>query len=277
MSFLVLLLLLLLEKFSGIRGYVQQDAWFLRALSWAQEKERWSHSPWLLLLILVGLPCALLAVLIWLLGSVMFGWLLLPLHIVVLLYGLGRGDVQQALGSFRDAWRREDLQGEFHAAERDLGFTAENAALLEARAQKYLLWQGYQGFFAPIFWYLLLGPILVLAYRLLDLVQAHSQASNLHHQAKQLRHALDWLPVRALAATFALVGQFEQTVRQLLWQLLNWDIKARHLLDNCARAASALPAIGEAQHVESLHSIWQLLVRSAFAWYLFMAFWVVFA
>lgn len=100
-------------------------------------------------------------------------------------------------------------------AERDLRVTADSGEQLLENVQRHLLWQAYQSF-AVIFWYFLLGPVAVLSYRLLALAQEHSQNPALVERAGQLRHAFDWLPVRLLAASFALVGNFAAVSRVML-------------------------------------------------------------
>ncbi|MQK16806.1 hypothetical protein, partial [Escherichia coli] len=87
-------------------------------------------------------------------------------------------------------WRRGDEQAALHVAERDLGVVADSEAELLERVQDYELWQAYQGFFAVIFWYALLGPLPALAYRLLALTAEHAGQAGVVERAAQLRHAL---------------------------------------------------------------------------------------
>ena len=275
MSFLVLLLVLLLEKFSAVRALVQRDAGWLELLRRCESGERTGGSVWWPLTLLVLLPALLLWLLLGMLESVAYGWLALPLHLLVMLFGLGRGDVLVALGPFRDAWRREDAEAAYLAAQRDLGIEVEEGELL-GEAQAYLVWQAFQGFFAVIFWYALLGPVPVLLYRLLALTCEHAAGAALREQALQLRHALDWLPARCLAATLGLVGHFEAVSRVLLEHLLNWGIGARELLASASRAAADVPLLASAQAgVAALDSLWQLLVRAAIAWYVIFASWTI--
>ncbi|MBM7061521.1 regulatory signaling modulator protein AmpE [Pseudomonas sp. UL073] len=275
MSFLVLLLVLWVEKFSSWRRHIQHDGPWLRLLA---RVEHSGTGAWAALVVLVLLPVALLGLLLVVLQPLAHGWLALPVHLLVLIYSLGRTDVLAALGPFRDAWRRGDSQAGYHVAERDLQLAEvdEERTLLQ-RVQAYLLWQGYQSFFAVIFWYALLGPLAALAYRLLALSGEQAQQPALREQALQLRHALDWLPVRVLAASFALVGNFMAVTRVVLHELLNWDIPAAQLVDKAGHAADDLaePAPGEAG-VASLDTLWQLLLRAAVLWYAAFALWALF-
>jgi AmpE protein len=276
MSFLVLLLMLWVEKFSAWRRRIQHDGPWLRQLARVEANARLCAAPWLSLALLVLLPVALLGVLLVLLNPLAYGWLSLPVHLLVLIYSLGRGDVLAALGPFRDAWRRGDSQAAYHVAERDLALQAEEGETLLRRVQGYLLWQGYQGFFAVIFWYALLGPVAALSYRLLALTGEHAQQPALRERALQVRHGFDWLPVRVLAASFALVGNFVAVSRGLLHDLLNWDIAAEQLVATAGQVAGELPepTLGDIG-VASLDSLWQLLVRSAVLWYAGLAVWTL--
>lgn len=276
MNFIVLLLVLWIEKFSGWRRRVQQDGPWLRLLSRVERRPGLAQHPWLLLLALLLPPLLVLAVLLWLLQPVVYGWLALPVHLLVLLYSLGRSDVQAALGAFRDAWRREELETASLAAERDLQVRAEGPDELLPAVQERLGWQAHETFFAVIFWYALLGPLAALAYRLLALIEAQASAQALRELAGQLRHALDWLPARALAASMGLVGNFVAVNRVLLPELLNWHLPAERLVGAALRAAGECQGAprGEAG-AESLDALWQLLVRTAVLWYAVFALWIL--
>ena len=271
MNFLVLLLVLWVEKFSAGRLRIQQDGPWLQWLTASS-----GRLPWFTLALAVLLPVALLGLLVLALEPLAYGWLLLPVHLLVLVYSLGRGDLLADLGPFRDAWRRGDEQAALHVAERDLGLEADAEAELLERVRAYELWQAYQGFFAVIFWYALLGPLPALAYRLLALTAERATDTAVAERAAQLRHAMDWLPVRVLAASFALVGNFSAVSHAVLHDLLAWDIPAAQLV---ARAGVAAAELGEAQPgepgVASLDELWQLLIRAAVLWYAAFAVWIL--
>lgn len=271
MTFLVLVLVLLAEKLSAARHLVQRDGWWLALLRRCE-----SRPVWLGLAALVLVPVGLLGLVLAVLEPLLYGWVALPLHLLVLLYSLGRGDVKRQQGPFRDAWRRGDSEAAHRVAQRDLGLSAEDRNELLERVQQHLLWQAYQSFFAVIFWYALLGPMAALAYRLLALIVEHAQAEALRGQAGRLRHAFDWLPVRVLIASFALVGNFVALSRVLLHELLNWEIPAERLLAEAGPVAADLDGrIDGDQGVARLHTLWALLVRAAVAWYAVFALWTI--
>ena len=276
MSFVVLLLAIVIEKFSSLRQRLQRDGGWLRELQSMETRPKFANRPWLVLAILILCPVALLALLLWVLDPVAYGLLALPVHVLVVIYSLGRGDIQAGLGPFRDAWRRGDLPAGAHVAERDIGITAENGEQLLEKVQSHLLWQSYQGFFAVIFWYFLLGPVAALSYRLLALAAEHGKNPELVERAQQLRHAFDWVPVRLLAASFALVGNFAAVGRVMLHELLNWDISAEQLINKagCAAAEIAAPQTGP-EGVMSLDTLWALLLRAALLWYAGFAVWTL--
>ncbi|MEX5539503.1 regulatory signaling modulator protein AmpE [Pseudomonas poae] len=276
MSFLVLVLAVWIEKFSALRQRLQRDGGWLRELARLEASPRLGQQPWLVLAVLVLLPVALLALLLLVLEPVAYGLLALPVHLLVLIYSLGRGDLLTALGPFRDAWRRGDLQAAEHVAERDLNVAADNGEQLLERVQAHLLWQAYQSFFAVIFWYFLLGPVAALAYRLLALANEHSQNPQVAERSGQLRHAFDWVPVRLLAASFALVGNFVAVGRVMLHELLNWDISAAQLVEKVGLAAAEIPPpVVGADGINSLDRLWELLLRAAVLWYAGFAIWTV--
>jgi AmpE protein len=276
MSFLVLLLAVWIEKFSALRQRVQRDGPWLRQLGRLESNPRTGKQPWTMLALMVLLPVLVLALILVVLGSVAYGWLALPIHLLVLIYSLGRGDVKGDLGPFRDACRRGDQEAAVLVAERDLGVEADNSEQLLQGVHSYLLWQIYQGFFAVIFWYFLLGPVAALSYRLLALAAEHGKTPALVERAAQLRHAFDWIPVRLLAASFALVGNFVAVSRVMLHELLNWNISAASLITKvgCVAGEVPAPAMG-VEGVSSLDVLWELLIRAAIVWYAGFALWTL--
>jgi AmpE protein len=74
----------------------------------------------------------------------------------------------------------------------------------------------YRGLFGPLFWYVLLGPVFFVFYVIVGGIcrylenseSAERSTPDLLAYALRVRAILDWIPVRVLGITYALVGNF---------------------------------------------------------------------
>ena len=271
MSFLVLLLILVLEKACHWRVHLHRDDAWRSLLARVEAAPLLAGRPWRQVLLLLGIPLVVFGALLMALAPLAYGWLSLPLHVALLLWSLGRDDPRTTLAPLRASWQRGDIEAACIEAQRDLGVHAEDAAGLLAQAQAFLLWQAYQGFFAVIFWYALLGPLAALAYRLLPLLEAHAAEEGVRALATRLRHVLDWLPARGLGLGLALAGNFVAANRVLGGRLFDRQASAAQLVADAGRAAADLPAGQEGG--ASLDELWRLLQRAGLIWYCALALW----
>lgn len=84
--------------------------------------------------------------------------------------------------------------------------------------------------FAPLFWFLLLGPAGALLYRLGFAAAEHwmrpgipvAEHAPFGEFARRAFQVIDWLPARLTAATFAIVGDFEDAVYCWRTQASQW-------------------------------------------------------
>lgn len=269
MSFLVMLLALLLAHFTGLRRPLQQDGPLLSLLErLGRGAVRVARPPLAFLIVLLALllPVALLLMLV----PLTYGVLLVPLHVLILLWSFGRGAPLRELEALRTRWRRGDSEAASLQAEQSLGLRAGSDPALLQQVQGYLLWQGYQGFFAVIFYYALLGPLAALAYRLLDLLCMVPDSAGLRGSAVRLRQLLDGVPVRLLLLTLALAGNFVAAAPVLRRHLLDRQIDAPRLLAEGGRAAAELAGKSAAGQdpaaVHSLEALQNLLWRAGWIW-----------
>lgn len=151
------------------------------------------------------------------------------LSLVVLLWCLG----PQTLGQY------------FHQHEDDS----------EGEPARGMLYFAHKGYFAPIFWFVLLGPVAALVYRLIETL-AHSEiaVSDLVSEGEEaeevsdrlakvwqvLFHIADWLPARVSGFLYLLTGDFMRGFTEFKNGLLDTDIASEPLVSETAVRALAL-------------------------------------
>jgi cobalamin biosynthesis protein CobD/CbiB len=163
--------------------------------------------------LLTGLAAAIHPVALWALDvAVLYGTLRFlgtTRSLAAVEKALRGGDVAAA-GIALAEWRGEPLESD------DPGVVARLAA-------EHGLREAHQGTFAPLFWFLVLpGPIGLVLYPL-ALRAARSWEHVVEAEEREFGwfaarafHVIDWLPQRATAFVFALVGNFEDAL--LCWR-----------------------------------------------------------
>ena len=139
--------------------------------------------------------------------------------------GAARLSVEADPGVFR--WSLGDLEGAVLTLEvagsgpikADDPDSAVDASL------RILLFEGFQRWFPPVLYFLLLGPVAAVGYRLIVMGSNDRQVP-----LGSLRHFLDWLPSRVLLLTFGIVGNFEAIRPVLAERSFDADIATDELL-----------------------------------------------
>ncbi|HWI16005.1 MAG TPA: CobD/CbiB family protein [Burkholderiales bacterium] len=107
--------------------------------------------------------------------------------------------------------------------------------------------------FGPVAWFILLGPAGAVIYRIAALLnddwgsRADPEFSDFARFARRCFFWLDWLPARLTAASFAVVGNFEDAVYCWRTQARSWAAKAQDVI--LASGGGALGVrLGDALH-----------------------------
>ncbi|MEO1827720.1 MAG: regulatory signaling modulator protein AmpE [Pseudomonas sp.] len=268
MHFLALLLVCLLMWCTPLRRALPLD---IPQLWVAFAERRIAHRPLvgLALLLVPLLPVALLQA--WLVTQ---GWGLLTLlfYVLVLLACMGRSDpLGRMTERFEAALARGDVEAAALVAEHEQGVLGGDSADVLAAMRAVLVREILHGYVVTVFWFVLLGPVGALGYRLLRLRLARDAPAG--EPVTALAHALEWLPARLLAASFALVGHFDHVRQVLADALLSWDVSADDLV---ARTAEAALTGGEGRLADeadsgALADTRTLLKRALLAWAVVLA------
>ncbi|MGS2724174.1 hypothetical protein ACVBEJ_10550 [Porticoccus sp. GXU_MW_L64] len=236
MDFLIILVALGLHRLIPDLRFLHQDGWFF---SWLKQLGD-GPLPWPKFIVSLVLPAALM----WLLGYLVAQWAGMlgttVFGLLVLLYCLGRGNLPANLQTIEGHVEQDDRQAVFHdtlelqgddtaldVLDRNVldseSTPARNSGeeLHQALLQK-LSYRFFEHSFPVVFWFFLLGAPGALLYRLSELQANKTQrdgsggncdaddgitcpALNL---AQRWLWLMEWMPVRMLGFTFALVGNF---------------------------------------------------------------------
>ena len=280
MSFLAMIVALVLLQLWGSADRVHFDSWLGRLHSYGQGL---GMPPSVSLFFTIGIPALAVNLVLGLLEPLLFGLLWIGATALILLYSFGRGDFQAILQRFRSYCQNENFESAYLDVQSELAYEPDDegpATLrdLQLKIQRCVLYEGYQRWFSVLFYFVLLGPEAALVYRLLQLCRHDSEPE----LARCLVFYADWVPVRLLAATFALAGDFIRGSEAFLASFKDTRGSASSLLLATAEAAlgtvgvegaeSPVPTSGEAQTGEGdraasrLAELESLLSRSATVW-----------
>ena len=171
MTFLAMIIALVLQQAWGGSNPVHTDDWYR---SWYSEVRRWGVPPAIKLTLAVLAPALLAYVILDALEPVLFGLLWIGAAVWLLVYALGRGDFREQMDNYRRQCLGGNFEGAFLAAGAQMGHAAEgedpaSEEEVHCMVQRALLYEGFQRWFAVLFWFFVLGPAGALAYRLLQL------------------------------------------------------------------------------------------------------------
>lgn len=279
MIFIALVLALLLLWVWPRPVPLHSDNWFTR---WRGGVADFVSSPALLLALSILLPAIAASVVLNTAEDLLFGLPWIGLAALLTVYSFGRSDVEGAMSRYRGALQAADFAAiaatlrPTQEGEEPVEMTPQEAHGLARRGYFYA---AYEGWFAIVFWLLLLGPAAALLYRLLQL----GREGDTGEVAQRWLFYADWLPARVLAASFTVAGDFVRSRDELLDVVTDVEREADELLVHVGVAAlGAAPEPAEsagafgAQAARECAEAESLLTRTAMAWVAVVAILVVF-
>lgn len=152
--------------------------------------------------------------------------------VLVLYFLLGFRQFSHYFTDIQLALRMGEIERARHLLAEWRGQSAERlgpSAIAQLAIEQGIL-SSHRHVFAPLFWFLVLGPGGAVLYRLaLTMAESWQSQAPLSETpapfgsfARRAFDVLDWLPVRMTAATFAIVGDFEDAVYCWRTQAVQW-------------------------------------------------------
>lgn len=208
MEFLVITLCLVAERFFAKKNTHHRFNWFMTYSD--NVSILIARFPAWFVLMAIILPVLVLSSLVfYLFGNVLFGLVGFILNLFVFYYCLGPSNPFSSVKDDFDSMLTKEQTGDYLAA-----------------ANEQL--------FAVIVWYVLLGPISIIAYRLFSLCQGLPDGSPI---ARNLVDIFDFLPARLTALLYLLVGDFQRGFELFCKGFISSPRNNQVLLRRCGLAA----------------------------------------
>lgn len=296
MNFLIALLaIILLEAYSEL-GFVQRDNW-LRGWDKSLSALGLGGQLMLGLAVFVAVPVILLQLLLVSLAQQHLGFLSFFLELLILLYALGRGNMDAQIVLFTSDLQSDELQAAFHnVGVVDTSYREgrlETAGGIKEQIFAALPYRMFERTFVVVFWFFFFGAPAALAYRLLalhgDLKLDASLDTSLHstdderldnrrdsHAVKWL-WLMEWLPARLLSLTLGLVGNFSQAAGATRRLLLSRSIGTSTFLREAVFGALDQSQTSDALTPQLTKDVVSLLGRAMTTWLVIIAVLVILA
>ena len=233
MKFLVILICLMVN-YLWLKDLDQfDDGWFFRfrgrVEGWSSGLDEKMPLGWLAAFALIyGVPLLSLAIILFITEGSVFGLVTMVVHILVLLVAFDRTQPGQLAKDFLEKWKTADmasclefLQKEFNASSLP---GEDDRDAIGKYFSKQLSYRSFEKMFVMFFWYMCTGALGILfSYITYQLRDSHPEQP----QQRQvdlislLIQLLEWVPLRLLALTFSLAGNFVQcfeNVRESFWE-----------------------------------------------------------
>ena len=243
MVFIIIITVLFAERYLLEQEDFRQHLWFRDYCRWFRHLPmgEWLSESRAGIIALLFLPLAILLIVHSWSISVLGGtpeWLL---AFFVLILALGPKDLEHQVTDFIDARDHGSTERANRVASEIMGRKAEESEPeLSIKVSQAIVEQANNRLIAVLFWFCILGPFGAMLYRLTSLAEQFSRDDNerqaIHQQAFHLLHILNWVPARILAATYALVGNFDNVL--LAWH--HWKDESRNQYESDAQGLLVL-------------------------------------
>ena len=218
MTLTIILICLIAERFLLDYHQLRDNSWFHSYNQWFERHQlpqRLQQGVIGILLLLLP-PLLALSILQHLFEDALFGLLWFALSVAILLYCLGPNDLDTQVNRYIEAVDNDEdseIRNTATALIKDEPPPSEPAR--SQAVAEGVLSQANQCIFSVLFWFILLGPIGSMAYRIATWLPAMEQANrdpDFHLNSKQLVTILDWIPARITAFCYAIAGSFEDAL-----------------------------------------------------------------
>lgn len=182
--------------------------------------------------------------------------------IAVLFYCLDARDYGKLLSAYLKKEGETDQVVEFVG-----GDVASNDS--EKQVTEAVFTKSLHQVFSVLFWFCLLGPFGAVLYFLVALVNQSESTQSFQTQSAQVLGVMDWVPVRLLGLTFALVGSFSNVFMPWVKTLSETIAKSNELAVRFGLASLGID--GKKPDMETVQGAVDLCFRAQVVWVVVLA------
>lgn len=209
MTFIVTLIALLIERFFDW-SHLRYWRWYEGYQQWIAQKAPQKQSYILLLLAII--PILLVVALVqFSLRYPLYGLIELIFQLAIVLYCLGPQSLWADTFACINALTSNDAQAK-EKLKMQMGVTENESTSLHQLLLDRIFIEANRRVFAPIFWFVVIGPVGIVLYRLISqsaqAIPHEGKISETSPAAHIYEAALDWVPLRVMTFLFALGGHF---------------------------------------------------------------------
>lgn len=209
MKLLVIVLCLLSERFLIHKVSLYRFSWFSDYTKKVKNIFNKKTDPLVLFIAIAAIPVGAFALIYLLLHSLLFGLVGFLANLFIFYYCLGPGNPFYPISAENENTSTDTVVAHY--------FVLTNSQL-----------------FAALFWYLVLGPIGLLAYRIIDLCQT---IPHIKVPAKHTANILEWIPARLEIVLLLLAGNFQRGFSHFINSFLTPPENNNTLISECGLLA----------------------------------------
>lgn len=221
-------------------------------------------------LIYALLPAIAVGVVLTLLDNGLFDFVV---SVGFLLLMFRSGDQPEVLATYQQKLELGDEKSAWQLAVDELGLEKQlyepGDEAIDEGVQAGLAYLYLERFFVSVFWFTAFGAPGVALVWLVSVANKHDEDADAF--SRRILQALYWIPVRLMAFTLALMGNFTQCFQVWLEQAKDFERNDRVLLITCLKSA-----LGEVSEDKLLSDTLSLLKRSQQAWLVGLALLLIF-
>lgn len=216
MGLLSVIFALIAESFISSLSELRHFDFFFRYVTWMRNKLpafSFQNGSVSLVAVLAGILFA-----VWLISAMLgnvHGFLGFLFGIAVLIFTLGPRDLEEDVQKIITAFENSDYEGaNLYASQLTNSTVAEPPLQLAQTVKESILLQANIRMLGVFFWFIVLGPVGAVLFRATCLLKENLQDENddFANASRELYQILNWLPARICVLSYAVAGNFVDTM-----------------------------------------------------------------